>query len=89
VPYVELVLEKVGRSEVEKERELLDGAVRLAKTEIDRRPECPSLYFLLYRIYKLMGKENLAIHYQELHARKKEEYDNTDHYDDLGRPRCR
>ena len=89
VPYVELILEKVGPRDVEKERALLDSAVKLAKIELDRRPECPSLYFFLYRIYKLVGKENLAIHYRELHAQKKEEYTKKEHYDDLGRPRCR
>jgi tetratricopeptide (TPR) repeat protein len=89
VPYVELILEKVGPRDADKERALLDSAVRLAKIEIDRRPECPSLYFFLHRIYKLLGKENLAIHYQDLHARKKDEYDRKEHCDELGRPLCR
>ena len=41
------------------------------------------------RIYRLLGKENLAIHYQDLHKQKKDEYSGKDHYDDRGRPRCR
>ena len=86
---LELILEKVGPRDADKERALLDSAVRLAKIEIDRRPECPSLYFFLHRIYKLLGKENLAIHYQDLHARKKDEYDRKEHCDELGRPLCR
>jgi tetratricopeptide (TPR) repeat protein len=89
VPFVELVLEKVGPRDVEKERALLREAEQMAKREIDIRPECPSLYFHLYRLYRLLGKENLAIHYQELHKQKKEEYSDKDHYDDRGRPRCR
>ena len=89
VPFVELVLEKVGPRDVEKQRALLREAEQLAKREIDLRPECPSLYFHLYRIYRLLGKENLAIHYQDLHKQKKDEYSDKDHYDARGRPRCR
>ncbi|MHC4163498.1 MAG: tetratricopeptide repeat protein, partial [Planctomycetota bacterium] len=89
VPFVELVLEKVGPRDVEKERALLKEAEQMAKREIDIRPECPSLYFHLYRIYRLLGKENLAIHYEDLHKQKKEEYRHKDHYDGRGRPRCR
>lgn len=89
VPFVELVLEKVGPRDVEQERALLREAEQLAKREIDIRPECPSLYFHLYRLYRLLGKENLAIHYQDLHKQKKEEYADKDHYDERGRPRCR
>ena len=89
VPFVELVLKKVGPRDAEKERALLKEAEQMAKREIDIRPECPSLYFHLHRIYRLLGKENLAIHYQDLHTHKKEEFRNRDHYDERGRPRCR
>jgi tetratricopeptide (TPR) repeat protein len=89
VPFVELVLEKVGPRDVDKHRALIEEAEKLAKREVDIRPECPSLYFHLYRIYRLLGKENLAIHFQDLHKVKKEEYRNKDHYDERGRPRCR
>jgi len=89
VPYVELILEKVGPREAEKERPLLQHAEKLTKIERDRRPECPSTYYCLYRIYRLLGKDQLAIHYQDLHAQKKAEYVDKEHYDDRGRPRCR
>ena len=89
VPFVELVLKKVGPRDVEKERALLKEAERLAKREIDIRPECPSLYLLLHHIYRLLGKENLAIHYQDLAEQKQEEFRYKDHYDERGRPRCR
>lgn len=89
VPFVELVLEKVGPSDVEKERALLTEAEQLAKREIDIRPECPSLYFHLSRLYRLLGKENLAIHYQDLHKQKKKAYADADQCDERGRPLCR
>ena len=90
-PFAELVLERVGPRNAKQERELLLSAVKLLLTEIDLHPECPSIYFHLYRIHRLLGEQSKEIYYQEMHKRKKDEWKlkHKELYDARGRPRCR
>ena len=87
--FVALVLAKVGPAQVEQEKSLLEEAIDMALPEIERRPECPSLYYGLYRIYKLLGDTKQEIRYQALHERKKKDWEHKEMYDASGRPRCR
>ncbi|MHC4550823.1 MAG: hypothetical protein ACYTEZ_18850 [Planctomycetota bacterium] len=87
-PFVELVLEKITPRTAQAERPLLLEAQHLIRVELDRRPECPSIYFHLYRLHKLLGDSEKAIYYQDLHKQKKQEWDRMEHYDEHGRPRC-
>jgi tetratricopeptide (TPR) repeat protein len=69
-------------------RALLEEAIPIYKREIDRRPECPPLYFALYRIYKLLGNAEEERRYQDLHERKKKDFEHQEKYDQRGWPRC-
>ena len=90
-PYAELVLERVGPRNAKQERELLLSTATLLLAEIDQHPECPSIYYHLYRIHRLLGNEKKEIYYQEMHKRKKEEWKlkHKERYDARGHPRCR
>lgn len=87
--YATLILHKVGRREAKKERALLEETVKRLLVEVEIRPECPSLYFLLYKLYKLLGDKENEIKFQNLHAQKKKEYEGKARFDHRGRPRCR
>ncbi len=87
--FADIVLEKVGPRDVEKEVKLLDETIALLEQERARRPECPGLYFALYKLHKLRGAKEKEVYYQELHTRKKAEWDRKAQYDANGRPRCR
>lgn len=88
--YRDLVLSKVGQREAQtpEGKTLLEEAIPVFLREIDRRPECPPLYFALYRCYKLLGNEEEERRYQDLHERKKKEFEHMDKYDHRGWPRC-
>lgn len=86
--FSEMVLEKVGPQDAAREKPLLEEAVRIAQKEQARRPECPSLYYLLSRLHRLLGDAKLELHYQRLHELKKKEFDSHPPYDENGRPRC-
>jgi tetratricopeptide (TPR) repeat protein len=88
--YKDLVLTKVGAREAQtpEGKALLEEAIGICKHEIDLRPECPPLYFAVYRMYKLLGNAEQEIRYQELHERKKKEWEHKEKYDQRGRPRC-
>jgi tetratricopeptide (TPR) repeat protein len=88
--YRDLVFAKVGQQEVgtPEGRALLDEAMAIFKREIERRPECPQLYYALYRAYKLLGDAEQERRYQELHELKKKELDRLEKYDERGAPRC-
>lgn len=81
---------KVGPREAQtpEGRALLEEAIPIFKREIDRRPECPPLYFALYRIYKLLGNAEEERRYQDLHERKKKDFEHQEKYDQYGWPRC-
>jgi len=87
--FTDLVLARVGPAQAEKERPLLLEAARLARRQTELRPECPSAYFALYRIYRLLKDEEKEIRYQNRHARVKREWDRKLQFDESGRPRCR
>jgi tetratricopeptide (TPR) repeat protein len=87
--FADLVLEKVGPTEAGRERPLLEEAVRLAERQTALRPECPSLYYALFRLHKLLGDAAKEIHYQDLHERRKKEWTGREQYDERGRARCR
>jgi len=87
--FADLVMEKVSPREVQANRALLEKTVAMVLRELKRRPECPGLYFALYRLYKLLGNDEKTSLYQELHARKKKEWEHKEQYDQRGRPRCR
>ncbi|HEX5139163.1 MAG TPA: hypothetical protein VFY93_19500 [Planctomycetota bacterium] len=88
--YRTLLDAKVGPREAEtpEGRALLEEAIPIFKREIDRRPECPPLYFALYRIYKLLGNAEEERRYQDLHERKKKDFEHQEKYDQRGWPRC-
>jgi hypothetical protein len=86
--YARLALHKVGPAEAkQQEALLLDCRTRLIQSAT-RRPECPAIYFLIYRIYKLMGDEERANKAKELHETRKKEYEKNVQYTHLGRSRC-
>ncbi len=87
--FTEMVLEKVGPAQASKERPLLEETVRLALRQTEVRPECPSMYYALYRLYRLLGDAEKEIRYQDLHEIRKREWNNREQYDARGRPRCR
>ena len=88
--YRTLLDAKVGPREAQtpEGRALLEEAIPVFKREIDRRPECPPLYFALYRIYKLLGNVEEERRYQDLHERKKKDFEHQEKYDQRGWPRC-
>jgi hypothetical protein len=88
--YRTLLDAKVGPREAQtaEGRALLEEAIPIYKREIDRRPECPPLYFALYRIYKLLGNAEEERRYQDLHERKKKDFEHQEKYDQRGWPRC-
>ena len=87
--YVQIVLHKIGKREAQKERAALVDALNLLISEIALRPECPSLYFQAYKIYKLLGDGKKELEYENLHTLKKKEYEGKARFDARGRPRCR
>lgn len=88
--YKDLLLTKVGNREAQtpEGEALLREAIPILSREIDRRPECPQLYFALYRIYKLLGNAEQERRYQDLHERKKKDFEHQEKYDQHGWPRC-
>lgn len=88
--YRTLLDAKVGQREAQtpEGRALLEEAIPIFKREIDRRPECPPLYFALYKIYKLLGNADEERRYQDLHERKKKDFEHQEKYDQRGWPRC-
>jgi len=87
--FADLVMEKVTPRDLEDNKALVEKTVALVQRELKRRPECPGLYFALYRLYKLLGNDEKASFYQGIHARKKKEWEHKEQYDQRGRPRCR
>jgi tetratricopeptide (TPR) repeat protein len=90
VIYRDLLLTKVGIREAQtpEGQALLKEAIPILEREIDRRPECPQLYFALYRIHKLLGNAEQERRYQDLHDRKKKDFEHLEKYDQHGWPRC-
>ncbi len=88
--YRDLLLTKVGMREAQtpEGQALLKEAIPIFRREIDRRPECPQLYFVLYRVYKLLGDAEQERRYQDLHERKKKDFEHQEKYDQHGWPRC-
>jgi tetratricopeptide (TPR) repeat protein len=88
--YRTLLEAKVGPREAQtpEGKALLEEAIPIYKREIDRRPECPPLYYALYQIYKLLGDADEAKRYEDLHERKKKDFEHQEKYDAQGRPRC-
>lgn len=88
--YRDLLLTRVGAREAQtpEGQALLKEAVPILLREIERRPECPPLYFALYRVFKLLGDAEQERRYQDLHERRKQEFESLDKYDQYGRPRC-
>jgi tetratricopeptide (TPR) repeat protein len=88
--YRDLLLTRVGMREAQtpEGQALLKDALPIFLREIERRPECPPLYFAVYRVYKLLGDAEQERRYQDLHERRKKEFEQLDKYDQYGRPRC-
>jgi len=88
--YRNLLLSKVGPNEAQtpEGRALIEEALAIFLKEIERRPECPPLYFAVYRCYKLLGNTEEELRYQDLHATRKREFRSMDQYDYRGWPRC-
>lgn len=86
--FAEMVLAKVGPAQVERQAPLLDEAVALLEREIGHHEECPTLYWLLHRIWRLRGDTEKAERYERLHAGKKALYDQRLRFDSRGRPAC-
>lgn len=88
--YRDLLFTKVGQREAAtpEGKALLDEAIPIFKREVDRRPECPPLYFALYRIYKFLGDGEQERRYQDLYERKKKDFEHQERYDQHGWPRC-
>ena len=87
--YTQIVLSKVGVREAQQERALLEDAVRRMLIEMKVRPECPSIYFLLYKLYKLLGNVEKENEFEALHRKKRAEFEGKARFDTRGRPRCR
>jgi len=87
--FADLVLARVDRRTAADERPLLEFAVSLARKQLEIRPECPHLYYGLYRLYRLLGDEKMEIRYQDLHKERKAAWGSKKQYDENGRPRCR
>ena len=86
--YTKIVLHKVGIREAKQERGLLEDTVLRMLVEVKRRPECPTLYFLLYRVYRLLGNTSKATEFSALHTRKRAEFKLKAQFDSRGRRRC-
>ena len=85
----DMVLEKVGPAQAAAQRELLLETVAMLEREVKRRPECPSLYFKLHRLHKLLGNEEEAKRFADLHTVKKKDWTNKIKFNAQGKPRCR
>jgi len=88
VPYAELLVGSIARSEVEEHRALLEQAVEMLQVEQRLHPECPAPYWFLSRLYALLGDEQKAEQLKRLHEKKKAEYEQSDKYNERGRARC-
>jgi len=88
--YRDLLLARIGQREAQtpEGRALLEEAIPIFQREIELRPECPPLYFAVYRCYKLLGNADEERRYQDLHEQKKKEFEHLDKYDQRGWPRC-
>ena len=87
--YTQIVLRKVGVREAQQERALLEDAARRMLVEMKVRPECPSIYFQLYKLYKLLGDTKKENEFEALHRKKRAEFEGKARFDTRGRPRCR
>ena len=73
------------------DRKLLLDLEKLLKAEIEERPECAFLYYLLERIYQILGMGEEQHRYETLFKRKKAEFDSLaakERFDADGRARC-
>lgn len=87
--YCKIVLHKVGPRQAKESKELLEDAVQRMLAQIRLRPECPSFYYLCYKLYKLLGDEKNEVKFQTLAAQKKKEFEGKALFDHRGRPRCK
>jgi hypothetical protein len=88
VPYAELIATNIPRSQAEENRALLETTVEMVEKERRLHPECPAAYWLLSRIYALLGDEKRADEFKRLHEKKKEEFEKGDQFNKDGRGRC-
>lgn len=88
--YRDVLLTRIGPREAQtpEGRALLEEAIAIFQREIELRPECPPLYFAIYRCYKLLGDAEQERRYQDLHEGKKKEFEHQEKYDQNGHPRC-
>ncbi len=73
------------------DRKLLLDLEKLLKAEIEERPECEFLYYLLESIYQILGMGEEQHRYETLFKRKKAEFDSLaakERFDADGRARC-
>lgn len=85
----DLVLAHVAAGDAGAQRGLLLETVALCERELKLRPECPSLYLTLQRLHELLGNEEEAQRFAELHAVKKKDWANKIRFDANGKPRGR
>ncbi|MFB3066113.1 MAG: tetratricopeptide repeat protein, partial [Planctomycetota bacterium] len=75
----------------EADRKLLLDLEKMLKAEIEERPECAFLYYLLARIYQVLGRGEEQMRYETLHESKKAEFsalNAKERFDAEGRARC-
>jgi tetratricopeptide (TPR) repeat protein len=88
VDYGNLIVTYMARADVAKHKDLLLDAVEMVNKERLRHPECPPPYWILAKLYTLLGEEKKAAEFLDLHERKKKEYKGKHRYDERGRTRC-
>ena len=88
VDYGNLCITYISRADAEANRAVLEKAVEIVDATRLRHPECPPAYWLLSKLYSLLGNEKKAEEFKLLHTRKKEEYKSKHQYDKRGRTRC-
>ena len=88
VDYGKLVVTYISRREAEEHKQLIKDTVAMVDETRLRHPECPGAYWILSKLYTLLGDDKQALAFQRLHDRKKEEYKAKFRFDKRGRPRC-
>ena len=88
IDYGKLVTIYITRREAEEHKKLIEETLSMVHETRERHPECPAAYWIISKLYALLGDEKNALNYERLHDRKKDDYKSKARYDRRGRPRC-
>ncbi|MEM8884988.1 MAG: hypothetical protein AAGD14_13030 [Planctomycetota bacterium] len=88
VEFADLVLANTTRRNAEERRPLLEETRDRLEAVRARHPECPAPYFLLQKVFALLGDEEKSKQMRALHIQKEEEFKAIAKYTAKGKLRC-